>query len=304
MLHTLIKHDLKALQAFVAIVECQGVSAAQARLNMSQSAISTHLAHLEESLGVTLCQRGRAGFALTKAGYQLYDACSQLLQATTEFHRNLRNIKWQRSVLSGTLRVCLVDHLPNHFTQAMIQLINSGYSRYPELHFEVDVRSPQEIETAVATSQMDVGIGYFAHPLNNLRYQPLFDERQNVYCHRDHPAAEVEELSVEMLENEYAWVRRGYLQDTSLCRLKPVQTTATAYQMEAVHLFILAGTHIGYLPQDYAAPWVNDGLLRVLLPQQTAYLVTHQAVTRPNSDPRVNWLLGQLVGLLGWHGHE
>ncbi|MCO6515269.1 MAG: LysR family transcriptional regulator, partial [Snodgrassella sp.] len=59
MLHTLIKHDLKALQAFVAIVECQGVTAAQKRLNMSQSAISTHLAHLEESLGVILCRRGR-----------------------------------------------------------------------------------------------------------------------------------------------------------------------------------------------------------------------------------------------------
>lgn len=68
MLHTLIKHDLKALQAFVAIVECQGVTAAQKRLNMSQSAISMHLAHLEESLGVILCRRGRSGFGLTKAG--------------------------------------------------------------------------------------------------------------------------------------------------------------------------------------------------------------------------------------------
>lgn len=298
MLHTLIKHDLKALQAFVAIVECQGVSAAQARLNMSQSAISTHLAHLEESLGVTLCQRGRAGFALTKAGHQLYDACAQLLQATAEFHRDVQNIKWHRSVLSGTLRICLVDHLPNRFTQALATVIHVAYKRYPELRLAVDIRSPQEIETAVATNQMDLGIGYFANPLKNLRYQPVLDERQNVYCHRDHPATQVENLTVEMLEQDYAWVKRGYLQSSSLSGISPAQVTATAYQMEATRLFILAGSHIGYLPQDYATPLVDEGVLCALLPQQATYEVTHYAVTRPTPDPRVNWFLGQLSGML------
>jgi DNA-binding transcriptional LysR family regulator len=298
MLHTLIKHDLKALQAFVAIVECQGVSAAQARLNMSQSAISTHLAHLEESLGVSLCRRGRAGFGLTKAGHQLYDACTLLLQATTEFHRDVQNIKWHRSVLSGTLRICMVDHMPDSFTQALANVIQTAYQRYPELRLAVDIRSPQEIETAVATNQMDLGMGYFANPLKNLRYQPMLEERQNVYCHRDHPAAQVPNLTLNMLEEDYAWVKRGYLQSAFLSGLNPVQVTATAYQMEATRLFLLAGSHIGYLPQDYAAPLVADGILCALLPQQATYLVTHYAVTRPTPDPRVNWFLGHLSSLL------
>ncbi len=299
MLHTLIKHDLKALQAFVAIVECQGVSAAQTRLNMSQSAISTHLAHLEESLGVTLCQRGRAGFALTKAGHQLYDACSQLLQATSEFHREVQNIKWHRSVLSGTLRLCLASHLPAALNQALSQVVHSAYQRYPELRLSVDVRSAADIETAIATNQMDLGLGHFAQPQKNLRYQPVLDERQNVYCHRDHPAAHVPNLTLNLLAEDYAWVRRADGSDGPVIGPQPAQITATAHHLDGCRLFIAAGSHIGYLPQDYAAPWVDTGLLYALLPQQATYVQTIAAVTRPTPDPRVNWFLGQLSGLLG-----
>lgn len=298
MLNTLIKHDLKALQAFVAIVECQGVSAAQERLNMSQSAISTHLAHLEESLGVTLCRRGRAGFALTKAGHQLYDACAHLLQATAEFHRDVQNIKWHRSVLSGTLRIGMVNCLPPSFHGLVSQVIAIAYQRYPELRLSVDIRPPQDIETAVATNQMDFGIGYYAHLLKNLHYQAVFDERQNVYCHADHAAAHADSLTLPQLQEDYVWVKRSYAQVPAIAGLRGGVATATAHQLEATLLFLLAGSHIGFLPQEMAEPYVAQGLLTPLLPQQATYLVTHYAVTRPTPDPRVNWFLGQLSSLL------
>ena len=60
----------------------------------------------------------------------------------------------------------------------------------------------------------------------------------------------------------------------------------------------MSGINIGYLPQDYAATLVADGILCALLPQQATYLVTHYAVTRPTPDPRVNWFLGHLSSLL------
>lgn len=298
MLHTLIKHDLKALQAFVAIVECNGVSAAQERLNMSQSAISTHLAHLEESLGVSLCRRGRAGFALTKAGHQLYEACTLLLQATTEFHREVQNIKWHRSVLSGTLRIALVDHLPPYFQHLISQVIASAYKHYPELRLSIDVATPQDIETAVATNQMDLGIGYYSNLLKNLRYQLVFEERQNLYCHVDHPATKVADLSLTKLEEDYAWVKRTYAQLPTGVGFAAGVSTATAHKQEAALLLLMAGSHIGFLPKEMADPYVRDGILTTLLPQQATYVVTHYAVTRPTPDPRVNWFLGQLSGML------
>ncbi len=53
--------DLRLLRVFATIVECQGFSAAQAELNISQSTISNHMLALEERLKCKLCQRGRGG---------------------------------------------------------------------------------------------------------------------------------------------------------------------------------------------------------------------------------------------------
>ncbi|MCP2040621.1 DNA-binding transcriptional LysR family regulator [Neisseria sp. HSC-16F19] len=298
MLQILLKHDVKALQAFVAIVECRGISAAQARLNMSQSAISTHLAHLETSLGMSLCQRGRGGFELTRAGEQLYHACLRLLQATQEFHHDMQGIKQQCKRLSGVLRLCMVDHMPDRFTTVLAELIRQTYRHHPDLQLVADIRSPQEIETAIATREMDLGIGYFAQPLKNLRYHPVLQETQCIYCHRDHPAARDPDLNVAKLEQDYAWVRRGYLLSPSLSQLNPQQLTATAYHMEVTLLFILAGSHIGFLPRDYAAPLVDEGTLTALLPDETAYQVEHMAVFRPENDARIEWVLSQLQSLL------
>ena len=45
--------DLRHLRVFVAIVECGGLSAAEAKLNLSRSTISARLADLEVRLGTT-----------------------------------------------------------------------------------------------------------------------------------------------------------------------------------------------------------------------------------------------------------
>ncbi|WP_037586539.1 LysR family transcriptional regulator [Stenoxybacter acetivorans] len=298
MLHTLIKHDLKALQAFVAIVECQGVSAAQDRLNMSQSAISTHLAHLEESLGVSLCRRGRAGFSLTKAGYQLYEACTLLLQATGEFHRKVQNIKWHQSVLSGTLRIGVVEHLPPDFQATVCSVISDAYQHYPELRLSMDIRSPQEIETAVATNHLDLGIASYHVLLKNLHYHLVFESRQNIYCRADHPAAKAENLTLNRLEEDYVWVKCSYAHTPAHIGISGGVTTAVAHHVDAAVLFLLAGSHIGFLPEDAARAFVAQGLLVPLLPQQATYLLPNYTVTRPTPDPRVNWFLGQLSSRL------
>lgn len=298
MLHTLIKHDLKALQAFVAIVECQGVTAAQKRLNMSQSAISTHLAHLEESLGVVLCRRGRSGFALTKAGHQLYEACTLLLQATTEFHREVQNIKWHRSVLSGTLRIGLVEFLPADFQRIFNRVIASAYQQYPELRLSIDICAPQDIEIAIANNQMDFGVGYYDSLLKNLQYQLVFEEREYIYCHASHPVAKLKELTLNLLIEEYQWVKRTYAHQQQGNGLMTGNTTAVAHKQQATLMFILAGSHLGWLSEEVAAPYVLNGELIPLLVQQATNIVNYFALTRPTPDPRVNWFQGELSGLL------
>ena len=76
--------DIRLLRIFRTVVESGGFSAAEVELNISVSAISIAVADLEKRLGMKLCQRGRAGFALTDEGGEVYQAVLQLLASLEE----------------------------------------------------------------------------------------------------------------------------------------------------------------------------------------------------------------------------
>ena len=63
--------DLRLLRVFVTVAEFGGLAASEFELNIGRSTISKHLADLELRLGLKLCQRGPAGFALTAEGEQV-----------------------------------------------------------------------------------------------------------------------------------------------------------------------------------------------------------------------------------------
>jgi hypothetical protein len=60
--------DLRLLRVFKTVVDCGGMAAAELELNIGTSTVSRHVKDLEVRLGLTLCRRGRAGFALTPEG--------------------------------------------------------------------------------------------------------------------------------------------------------------------------------------------------------------------------------------------
>ena len=61
--------DLRLLRVFRTVAQVGSFSAAEGVLGITRSAISLHMSDLEKRLGgIRLCQRGRAGFALTEEG--------------------------------------------------------------------------------------------------------------------------------------------------------------------------------------------------------------------------------------------
>ena len=84
--------DLRLLQVFKAVVECGGMAAAELELNIGTSTVSRHVKDLETRLGLTLCRRGRAGFALTAEGQRVYDETLRLLSAVDAFRSSIDDI--------------------------------------------------------------------------------------------------------------------------------------------------------------------------------------------------------------------
>ena len=71
--------DIRLLRVFKTVVDCGGMAAAELELNIGTSTVSRHIKDLETRLSLTLCRRGRAGFALTPEGEQIYAETLRLL---------------------------------------------------------------------------------------------------------------------------------------------------------------------------------------------------------------------------------
>ena len=84
--------DLRLLKVFKSVVDCGGMAAAELELNIGTSTVSRHVKDLETRLGLVLCRRGRAGFALTAEGQRVYDETLRLLASVDAFRGSIDDI--------------------------------------------------------------------------------------------------------------------------------------------------------------------------------------------------------------------
>jgi DNA-binding transcriptional LysR family regulator len=63
--------------------------------------------------------------------------------------------------------------------------------------------------------------------------------------------------------------------------------TATASDREGIAFLILTGGYIGYLPDHYAANWVNKGQMKPLCPQRLNFDTKLAVVTRKGRRPNL-----------------
>ncbi|WP_066566647.1 LysR family transcriptional regulator [Snodgrassella sp. CFCC 13594] len=300
MLDVLYKMDIKAIRSFIAIVQCRGVTAAQNKLHLSQSVISAHLKHLEDSLELKLCHRGRSGFELTEAGQMVYDICQDFMQASADFKIRLSNLKAGQDMVTGHIRLAVADELPERFNLALQSAIRDLYCHNPGFHLSIRVQSPEYMEQGIATNECDLGVGYFSHPLSILCYDDAVTETQNLCCGRLHPVYGQSDVALSDLENHYEWVGRGYDNDAvSNRQCYPKNTTATAFHMEATARFILAGSHIGFLPRDYIDAYLAEDKMRILCADEATYTVHHQWAYKPHSSRMVLLFMEKINTYLG-----
>lgn len=295
--------DLRLLRVFDAVVRHQGFAAAQAELNVSQSTISTQISALEERLGVTLCQRGRAGFRLTQHGRTVHQAATRFLNAAGEFVATASSI---RGVVSGTLRIATVDSVVTDPSFRLPEAIGTLAHRYEAIRFEVAQASPQDLQTGVLEGRYHLGIGSFPHKVSGLDYQFLYDEHNSLYCSRSHELWNVDDcdLRPEDIVSHPA-VGRSYWRDDHLNIRRFPNTTAMALGLEQQLMMILSGVFIGFLPDHAARQWVERGRMRAIQPHHFEYRCPFDIVLKKTSgiSPIVKVTLSELLALYRKNGN-
>lgn len=274
--------DLRLLRIFVAIVESGGVSAAESRLNIGRSTISSHLADLEVRLGVKLCKRGRSGFEITEPGRITYQASLELLQQCEAFATTVAS---SRDELSGRASIATLDTLASDPRCGISKVIASLKAKSHNIQFEINVCEAKEVETSVINGRSLVGFGVSRHQIRGLDYYPLFNETNFLYCGIAHPLFDCPNSEINKLLQQSDVISSNYMRDKeSRNDGLNYNNKATAYHDEGIAHLILSGAFIGYLPEHYANDWVNKGLFKAILPHQYSYQIPVMLITSKNTS--------------------
>jgi len=278
--------DIRLLRIFRSVVECGGFSAAESALGIGRSAISQQMSDLEQRLGLRLCQRGRAGFALTEEGREVYQSSLQLLSALESFRTEVNGLHQH---LRGELNIGLTDNLVTvphmRITHALARLKERG----PDVRIQIRMTPPSEVEQGVLDGSLHVGVVPQAGALSGLEYQALYNERSLLYCAVGHPLFYVDdrELEDDRLNAQEAIAPTFRLPPEAQAHYQALNCTASASDREGMAFLLLTGRYIGYLPDHYASAWVQQGRLRALKADSRSYEVSLAAVTRKGRRPHL-----------------
>ncbi|MGE8383056.1 MAG: LysR family transcriptional regulator, partial [Pseudomonas putida] len=209
-----------------------------------------------------LCSRGKGGFHLTEKGALLLEAARGLLLNIEQFRQQANGVAGR---LLGTVRIGMAESQDNAVSLKLAAAIAAFRTREESVQLELISAPPAELERLLLEQRLDYAISYFSGKQAAFDYQPLFQERQRLYCGKGHvlfgeSGVELERLlEMDQVRHPYRFLKGG----------EPFQSRrsmAVAEQIESVLTFILSGRHMGYLPCHCAHAWEAEGLLWALNP--------------------------------------
>lgn len=286
LLGNVMDHDLRLLRVFRAVVDCGGFAAAELELNINRSTISRHIKDLETRLGVTLCRRGRGGFALTTEGEEVHRSALRMLASVEAFRRDVSDLHREPS---GSLALALFDKTVSNPGCRIDRALAAFDDVAPGVNLHIHVEPLNTIERGVIDGRFQVGVIPDHRPSSSLRYLSLFREQMVLYCGPGHPlyALPDAEITPERVR-EHRYVGIGYHSPNMKISQQLGQTRhATAYDQEAVAHLLLSGRYVGYLPDHYVAGFRGRRALRALCPDTFEYSCQFSAITRSGRVSRV-----------------
>ncbi|WP_336034600.1 LysR family transcriptional regulator [Acinetobacter bereziniae] len=271
--------DIKLLKIFKTVCDCHSFTAAESILGISRSAISLHMSDLENRLGIRLCQRGRAGFALTDEGREVLQYIEMLTASIEDFRAKINQMHNQ---LKGEFNIGIINNLVTmqsaYITKSLAQLAEEN----SEVVINISMSTLSDIECRVLDNRLHAGAIPLVSPLSGLDYFHLYQENSFLYCGENHPLFNhTGKINPKDLK-QWNTVLPNYAISPEAMKLHQLlNCSATASDREGIAFLILTGKFIGFLPDHYARKWVVDGFMKPIMQNIMHYstpicLITHK----------------------------
>ncbi|MEW2548490.1 LysR family transcriptional regulator [Streptomyces sp. NPDC047002] len=140
------------LRAFLATVRGGSVKAAAADLDVSEAAVSMHVAHLRKELGDRLFARTASGLAFTPGGLRLASRAAEMLGLQNQTILEVSQAGGGRRLL----RVAASSLFAEYAAPGLLELFAS---RADDLDVELSVQNPQDFARLLSSRAVDVAMG-------------------------------------------------------------------------------------------------------------------------------------------------
>lgn len=257
--------NLNRLSVFVALVRAGSFTAAAEQLGMTKAMVSTHVAKLEQELGVTLLVRSTRRMSLTEAGVAFHADCVRILADTDAA---IERASANRDAPRGTLR--LTASL-DYGTAVVAPALASFMRKHPAV--QVDLVLSDHVSDLIA-ERFDLAIrgGWLRD--SNLRATRLSGFQQLVVAAPSYLAGrstprKPEELvahpwvAMSALSSPLTWTFTSARGARKTVRVRAV---AQANNASAVRALVLASAGLGILPDYLVEADLREGRLVCVLP--------------------------------------
>jgi DNA-binding transcriptional LysR family regulator len=235
--------DIRYLRVFVAIVRAGGFTQAQLELGLSQSTISNQIGSLEESLGFTLCERGRSGFRLTLKGEAVYQSAIDLFGVLDDFHEGLIGLK---QIMLGRLRIGLLNSINFDNLTALHRTIAHYTVIAPDVSLEFTRLKQDELENSLMKGGLDVAIGT-APPHEDFHSVPIGAETFCLAASVDHPL-QIRSSTLYSDLIKYRFISSNSLSQEEQAKLGTIQPCSTTTELDEKIALLRISKCYGYLP--------------------------------------------------------
>ncbi len=154
------------------------------RLGMYQPAVSAALKRLRELAGDPILVRSGAGMVPTDAGLRMIEPSASILRASSMLFSNARG--FEPATAETTFRLAASDYLDPLF---LPQLVAQIKTQAPRCHIEIHpLTAESDYRAHLAQGQVDIVIGNWAAPPDDLHMGRLFGDEVVCLVAKDHPA--------------------------------------------------------------------------------------------------------------------
>ncbi len=241
---------LDQITAFIWVARLGGFRKAADQLHLTQPAISTRIAKLEQELSTPLFDRDGGGLTLTRQGTLLLSYAKQLLFVQDEIRKHVADA----TEVTGLFRVGASETIAQSWLPDFLKAFSAVY---PRINIDLTVDISTDLRDKLLTRQLD--LAFLMGPISEFSVEnvalPPFD--LHWYCAAGSKPIDLTQTPV----ISYSAKTRPYRELMTLLarHVGPSVRVFTSTSLSASLQIIAAGSAVGPFPRALAAKLIADG---------------------------------------------